>query len=57
MTTLIDVLASAEFWMGVSLIATALPGPQTRLLPLILKTLARIVPQLLARLANPNKGV
>jgi hypothetical protein len=34
------VLGSAEFWMGMSLIALALPGPQTRILPWILRGIA-----------------
>jgi hypothetical protein len=33
METLLQILNTPEFWMGLSLIAAVLPGPQTRLIP------------------------
>ncbi len=43
METLLLVLKSVEFWMGLSLVATAVPGPQNRLLPALFKAVSRIV--------------
>ncbi len=41
MEWLISIFGSAEFWMGLSLIAAALPGPQTRLFPLLLRAVSK----------------
>ncbi|MCH8842132.1 MAG: hypothetical protein IID61_04055 [SAR324 cluster bacterium] len=41
MDWLINILGSAEFWMGLSLIASALPGPQTRVFPMLFKAVSR----------------
>lgn len=43
MDTVRELLASTEFWMGLSLIATAIPGPQTKLLPALLRAVAKLV--------------
>ncbi len=45
MDTLLQLLNSTEFWMGLSLLAAALPGPQTRLLPALLQAIAKAVAQ------------
>jgi hypothetical protein len=45
METLLDLLSRTEFWMGLSLLAAALPGPQTRLLPVLLRAIGRAVSQ------------
>ena len=45
MQLILDLLESVEFWMGLSLIAAALPGPQTRLLPALFRGVANgVVP-------------
>ena len=41
MDWLINILGSAEFWMGLSLIASAMPGPQTRVFPMLFKAVSR----------------
>ena len=41
MEWLINIFGSAEFWMGLSLIASALPGPQTRVFPMLFKAVSR----------------
>lgn len=41
METLHALLRTPEFWMGLSVLAAALPGPQTRLLPALFRALAR----------------
>ena len=43
-----DVLSNTEFWMGLSLLAAVLPGPQTRFLPGLFRALAKIVPKALS---------
>ena len=43
MDTVRDLLATTEFWMGLSLIATAIPGPQTKLLPALLRAVAKVL--------------
>ena len=40
MQTVIALLGSTDFWMGMSLIALALPGPQTRILPWVFRGIA-----------------
>jgi len=40
MEMLLGILDNVEFWMGLSLVAAALPGPQTRLLPALFKAMA-----------------
>jgi hypothetical protein len=40
MDIVFEALSSTEFWMGLSLIALAIPGPQTRLLPWIFRGIA-----------------
>lgn len=45
MQMLLEILHRTEFWMGLSLVAAALPGPQTRLLPALLRGVARAVAQ------------
>ena len=35
--------SSTEFWMGLSLLAAALPGPQTRFLPKAFKAVAALI--------------
>lgn len=45
MDTLLQLLSRTEFWMGLSLLAAALPGPQTRLLPALLRAIGRAVTQ------------
>ena len=41
MEWLINIFGSAEFWMGLSLIASALPGPQTRVFPMLFRAVSR----------------
>ena len=43
MEILLHILNSVEFWMGLSLVATAVPGPQNRLLPVLLKAVSKAV--------------
>ena len=43
METLLAVLGSAQFWMGMSLIALAVPGPQTRVLPWLFRGIAVVL--------------
>lgn len=43
MATVIDLLGSVESWMGLSLVATAVPGPQTRMLPALFRAVAKIM--------------
>ncbi len=43
MQNLIAILENVEFWMGLSLVAAALPGPQTRVLPALFKAIAQAV--------------
>ncbi|MDH4225323.1 MAG: hypothetical protein OEW12_06730 [Deltaproteobacteria bacterium] len=38
-----QLFANSEFWMAVSGVALVMPGPQTRLLPLLLKAVAQAV--------------
>lgn len=45
METLLQLLSRTEFWMGLSLLAAALPGPQTRLLPALLRAVGRALSQ------------
>jgi hypothetical protein len=40
MEQLLEILNSVEFWMGLSLVAAAFPGPQTRVLPRFFKAIA-----------------
>jgi len=40
MAVLKDLAGSVEFWMGLSLLAAALPGPQTRWLPALFRAVA-----------------
>lgn len=49
MDTLLHLVNTPEFWMGLSLIAALLPGPQTRLLPHLFSAIAAA----LRRRANP----
>ncbi len=49
METVYRILNAPEFWMGLSLLAALLPGPQTRLIPLLFRAVA----DLLQRNANP----
>jgi len=51
MANIWTVLMTPEFWMAMSVVALAIPGPQTRLLPALLRALA----QALAA-AKPPKG-
>lgn len=34
------MLGAPQFWMGMSLIALAIPGPQTRILPWLFRAIA-----------------
>lgn len=43
METMRELLGSVEFWMGLSLAASAIPGPQTRLLPVLFRAVAKLV--------------
>ena len=36
-----EIFDSAEFWMGLSLIASVLPGPQTRVFPMPFRAVSR----------------
>ncbi len=45
MQLILELLESVEFWMGLSLIAAALPGPQTRLLPALFRGVANVLSQ------------
>ena len=49
METLLHIINTPEFWMGLSLIAAVLPGPQTRLIPHLFGAIATA----LKRNANP----
>ena len=37
-----EMLGSVELWMGLSLVATAIPGPQNRLLPALFRGVAKL---------------
>ena len=52
MTTILELLGSSEFWMAISLVAAALPGPQTRILPALFRSLARVLPPLMSSLSK-----
>ena len=56
MSTLMNLLANAEFWMGISLLSAALPGPQTRILPALFRTLARVMPQVIGANTSKKEG-
>ena len=43
MEWLTELFFTVEFWMGLSLVAAALPGPQTRVLPTLLKAVAAAI--------------
>lgn len=43
METLLSILDNVGFWMGLSLVAAALPGPQTRVLPALFKAIANML--------------
>jgi hypothetical protein len=51
MAWLQTLLGSVEFWMALSALAALLPGPQTRLFPLIFRAVA----ETLARRAAARK--
>jgi len=36
-----SLFRTPEFWMGMSLIALAIPGPQTQVLPWLFRTIAQ----------------
>ena len=40
MEWVVAMAGSPEFWMGMSLLALAVPGPQTRFLPWLFKLIA-----------------
>lgn len=41
MESLLEILKDVDFWMALSIVAAALPGPQTRLLPNLFKAVAQ----------------
>jgi hypothetical protein len=41
MNWIASLLSSSEFWMGMSLVALAVPGPQTQVLPWLFRTIAQ----------------
>ncbi len=43
MEGVITFFTSPEFWMGLSFIAIALPGPQTKILPTLFRAIAKVV--------------
>ena len=45
MQLILEIVESVEFWMGLSLVAAALPGPQTRLLPALFRAVANVLSQ------------
>ena len=42
MESVIEMLGSVELWMGLSLVAMAIPGPQNRLLPALFRGFAKL---------------
>jgi hypothetical protein len=45
MDWIVSLFASSQFWMGISLIALAVPGPQTRVLPWLFRAIAQALPK------------
>ena len=41
MNWIASLFSSSEFWMGMSLLALAVPGPQTKWLPWLFRTIAQ----------------
>ena len=38
-----ELLGSVELWMGLSLVATGIPGPQTKVLPALFRAVAKLI--------------
>jgi len=51
MNLITNLLFAPEFWMAISLFASILPGPQTRILPGLFKAIAAAIS---ARAANKS---
>jgi len=43
MESIITLFSNVEFWMGLSIVAATLPGPQTRILPVAFRAIAAFV--------------
>ena len=49
-----SLIGSSEFWMGMSLLALAIPGPQTRVLPWLFRAIAQALPGSRAESGEPK---
>jgi hypothetical protein len=49
-----ELTRSPEFWMGMSLVALAIPGPQTRFLPWLFRTVSKALSRYSPPPENPR---